>query len=58
MLPSTTKTLVLRKPTKDVKPIYYDVVPEEKPIQELRRGEILVKIEVAGFNHREVFGLF
>ena len=47
-----TKSLVLQNHLR--KTAHYDVRLVERPIPALRRGEVLVKINAAGFNHREV----
>ena len=53
--PSSFKALVLQNDyEKQNKSLYYDVLIVERPIPVLKPGEILVKINAAGFNHREV----
>lgn len=50
-----TKALVLQNQSRPLrKPAHYDVRVVERPVPALRRGEVLVKINAAGFNHREV----
>jgi NADPH:quinone reductase-like Zn-dependent oxidoreductase len=54
-LPSSLKALILlNQPEAPSKPAYYDVRVVERPVPALKRGEVLVKINAAGFNHREV----
>ena len=53
--PSSFKALVLQnKHEKQNKSLCHDVRIVERPIPVLKPGEILVKINAAGFNHREV----
>ena len=50
-----TKALILQNQSRTLrKPAHYDVRVMERPVPALRRGEVLVKINAAGFNHREV----
>ncbi|TFY67440.1 hypothetical protein EVG20_g3946 [Dentipellis fragilis] len=53
-VPTTTRALTLRKST-GRKPVYHDVDLEERPIPVLKKGEVLVKVNAAGFNHRDVW---
>ncbi len=53
--PSSFKALVLQNQREQQnKSLYNDARIVEKPIPALKPGEILVKINAAGFNHREV----
>ena len=53
--PSSLKALILQNQSDPLrKPVHYDVRVVERPVPALRRGEVLVKINAAGFNHREV----
>lgn len=52
--PTSLKALTLQKPAEPRKPVYNDVRIVEKSIPVLKRGEVLVRINAAGFNHREV----
>jgi D-arabinose 1-dehydrogenase-like Zn-dependent alcohol dehydrogenase len=53
--PSTFKALVLQNQREQQNEfLYNDVRIVERPIPALKPGEILVKINAAGFNHREV----
>jgi D-arabinose 1-dehydrogenase-like Zn-dependent alcohol dehydrogenase len=53
--PSSFRALVLHsKDEQQNKSLYHDVHIVERPIPALKPGEILVKINAAGFNHREV----
>ena len=55
MMPSSLKALILEsQPEAPSKPTYYDVRVVERPVPALKRGEVLVKINAGGFNHREV----
>ncbi|KAH9997735.1 NAD-binding protein [Russula compacta] len=54
--PSSFKALVLRNQReKQGKSTYHDVHIVERPVPVLKHGEILVKINAAGFNHRELW---
>ncbi|KAI0780500.1 NAD-P-binding protein [Trametes elegans] len=52
-IPKSTKALVLRKAAQATKPVYHDAVVEERPIPDLKPGQILVRIHAAAFNHRD-----
>jgi hypothetical protein len=53
--PSSFEALVLQSQReKHNKSLCHDVHIVERPIPALKPGEILVKINAAGFNHREV----
>ena len=52
--PTSLKALVLQKPSEHRKPVYHNVRIVEKSIPGLKPGELLVRINAAGFNHREV----
>jgi hypothetical protein len=52
--PSSFKALVLQNQREQGNSVYHDVRIVERPIPALKHGEILVKINAAGFNHREV----
>ncbi|TFY75749.1 hypothetical protein EWM64_g8262 [Hericium alpestre] len=56
-IPATTRALVVRQAAKKSKPVYHDATIEEKPIPSLKDGEVLVKINAAAFNHRDVRSL-
>ncbi|KZT09674.1 NAD-P-binding protein [Laetiporus sulphureus 93-53] len=53
--PKSIKALILRQSPQDRKPLYHDVVLEEKALPPLQKGLLLVKIGAAGFNHRDVW---
>ena len=53
-LPTKTRALIIREAGKSGRRALYDAVVVEKDIPSLKQGEILVKINAAGFNHREV----
>ena len=54
-LPAVSQALVLQNQSEPLrKPAHYDVRLVERPVPALRPGEVLVKINAAGFNHREV----
>lgn len=53
--PTSLKALILQNQSDPLrKPAHYDVRVVERPLPALRRGDVLVKITAAGFNHREV----
>lgn len=55
MMPSSFKALILQtQPEAPSKPTYNDVHVVERPLPALKHGEVLVKINAAGFNRREV----
>ena len=54
MVPQRCKAIVLRKSKDQSGPYKFDAVLEERDIPSLKDGQVLVKIEAAGFNHREV----
>jgi len=53
MVPQRFKAIVLRKAADQSGPYRFDAVLEERNFQPLRDGQVLVKIEAAGFNHKE-----
>lgn len=54
MVPQRCKAIVLRKVVGKSSPYRFDAVLEERDIQPLKDGQVLVEIEAAGFNHKEV----
>jgi len=52
--PQRCKAVVLRKADDQGGPYKFNAVLEERDVQPLKDGQVLVKIEAAGFNHREV----
>lgn len=56
-IPKTTRALVVRKAAQATKPVFHDAVVEERPIPQLKAGQILVRVHAAGFNHRDVRSL-
>ena len=53
-VPSHTKALVVKQSPPDRKPLYHDAVLEDQPLPQLMPGQVLVKINAAAFNHRDV----
>ena len=52
--PQRSRAVVLRK-AKDQGGLYkFDAALEDRDVPSLKGGQVLVKIEAAGFNHREV----
>ncbi|KAF9651499.1 NAD(P)-binding protein [Thelephora ganbajun] len=54
-VPQRCKVIVLRKAVDQTGPYKFDAVLEERDVPSLKDGQVLVKIEAAGFNHREVW---
>jgi NADPH:quinone reductase-like Zn-dependent oxidoreductase len=52
--PTSLKALILQKQADTRKPVHNDVHIVERPVPVLSAGEVLVRINAAGFNHREV----
>jgi D-arabinose 1-dehydrogenase-like Zn-dependent alcohol dehydrogenase len=53
-IPERSKAIVLRK-AEDQGSLYkFDAALEDRDVPPLKNGQVLVKIEAAGFNHREV----
>ena len=53
-IPQRCKAIVLREAADQGALYKFDAVLEERAIPSLRDGQVLVKVEAAGFNHREV----
>ncbi|KAH9923590.1 NAD(P)-binding protein [Fomitopsis serialis] len=53
--PTSSKTLILRRATEGSVPAYHDAVLEDKAIPPLQEGQVLVKINAAGFNARDLW---
>ncbi|EJF66218.1 NAD(P)-binding protein [Dichomitus squalens LYAD-421 SS1] len=54
-IPKTTKALVLRKAAANGKSVLHDAVVEERPLPQLKPGQILVRVHAAAFNHRDLW---
>ncbi|KAF5378269.1 hypothetical protein D9615_008738 [Tricholomella constricta] len=54
-LPKLTKALTVKKSPLQRSPLYHDALVEEKAIPALKKGEVLVRIGAAAFNHRDVW---
>ena len=54
MVPQRCKAIVLRKAENQSGPYKFDAVLEKTDVRPLKDGEVLVKIDAAGFNHRDV----
>ncbi|KAL1741651.1 hypothetical protein HDZ31DRAFT_44953 [Schizophyllum fasciatum] len=50
----TTRSVVIQKQAGARKPVYHDAVVVERELPALRRGDVLVKMSAAAYNHREV----
>lgn len=53
-LPTSTKVITVRESPKDRKPRYHDAALEHRAVPSLQKGQVLVKIGAAAFNHRDV----
>lgn len=53
-IPQRCKAIVLQSAANQRDQYKFDAVLEERDIPSLEDGQILVKIEAAGLNHREV----
>lgn len=55
-VPKTTKSIILRQAgaSADQKSVLHDAVIEERVIPKLEPGHVLVRINAAAFNHRDV----
>ncbi|KAI9459452.1 chaperonin 10-like protein [Lactarius psammicola] len=53
--PTSLKALTLQRPAEPRNPVYNDVHIVEKSVPVLKRGQVLVRINAAGFNHRELW---
>ncbi|KAI0819102.1 NAD(P)-binding protein [Irpex lacteus] len=54
-IPKTTKALVLKQAATNKKPILHDAIVEDRPIPQLKPGQVLVRINAAAFNHRDLW---
>ncbi|KAF9462751.1 NAD-P-binding protein [Collybia nuda] len=54
-IPKFTRALTIKQAQTQRKPLYHDAILEEKPLPALKKGEILVRIGAAAFNHRDVW---
>lgn len=54
MIPKRCKAIVLRKAGGQSGLYKFDAVLEERDVQPLKDGQVLVRVEAAGFNHRDV----
>lgn len=52
--PQRCKAVVLRKAVDQRGPYKFDAVLEDRTIPPLKDGQVLVKVEAAGFNRKEV----
>ncbi|KAL1731237.1 hypothetical protein EV714DRAFT_209202 [Schizophyllum commune] len=53
-IPRTTRSVIIQKQASAKKPVYHDAVIVEREIPALQRGEVLVRMSAAAYNHREV----
>ncbi|KAG1734330.1 hypothetical protein EDB19DRAFT_1911189 [Suillus lakei] len=53
--PESTRALVVKKCSAEAKPVYHDAVLETRPLQQLKQGEVLVKMGAVSFNHRDLW---
>ncbi|KAG6830497.1 hypothetical protein H0H87_007854 [Tephrocybe sp. NHM501043] len=55
MLPRFTKCLTVKESPPQRNPLYHDAIIQQHPIPALKKGEVLVQIGAAAFNHRDVW---
>lgn len=53
-IPKFTKALTIKPAATTLKHVYHEAVLEERPLPPLKKGEVLVRIGAAAFNHRDV----
>lgn len=53
-LPTSSRVITVRESPKDHKPRYHDAALENRAVPPLQKGQVLVKIGAAAFNHRDV----
>ncbi|KAL1689616.1 hypothetical protein GGG16DRAFT_57425 [Schizophyllum commune] len=53
-IPRKTRSVIIQKQASAKKPVYHDAVIVEREIPALQRGEVLVRMSAAAYNHREV----
>lgn len=53
-IPESTRALVIKKCSAEATPVYHHAVLETRPLQQLKQGEVLVKMGAVSFNHRDV----
>ncbi|KAG1756890.1 uncharacterized protein EDB91DRAFT_1094995 [Suillus paluster] len=54
-IPESTRALVVKKCSAEAKHVYHDAVLETRPLQQLKQGEVLVKMGAVSFNHRDLW---
>ncbi|TFK67103.1 NAD(P)-binding protein [Pluteus cervinus] len=54
-LPTTTQAIILQASSSNRKPVYNDTQVVNKPLPALKPGELLVRINAAAFNHRDLW---
>ncbi|KAG2106766.1 uncharacterized protein F5147DRAFT_746199 [Suillus discolor] len=53
--PESTRALVIKKCSAEATPVYHHAVLETRPLQQLKQGEVLVKMGAVSFNHRDLW---
>ena len=53
-IPKFTKALTIQPAATKIKPVYHEAVLDERPLPPLKKGQVLVRIGAAAFNHRDV----
>ncbi|KAI5900674.1 NAD(P)-binding protein [Schizophyllum commune H4-8] len=56
-IPRTTRSVIIQEQASAKKPVYHDAVIVEREIPALQRGEVLVRMSAAAYNHRELIWL-
>jgi len=54
-IPTSTKALLLKQGPANRKPVFHDAILEAKAIPELQTDQLLVQINAAAFNHRDLW---
>jgi hypothetical protein len=50
-IPKFTKVLTIKLAAAKLKPVYHEAVLDERPLPSLKKGQVLVRIGAAAFNH-------
>ena len=53
-VPQRCKSIVIRRAVGQSGPYKFEAVLEDRDVPSIKDGEVLVQVEAAGFNHKEV----
>jgi len=53
-LPTNTKAIIIEESKVPRTPLYHDASLIDRPLSPPKPGEVVVKIEAVGFNHKDV----